>query len=234
MFIYFWGVYFVNVQSFNPLCLIYKVWGKYTFLISKILFFTVQVTASSLEDSGGGGCGQSQDIPWTPRTVPSRLVCFPLGNWSLLQESDSYEGQGAKCLDLKLSSTICCPHAFWWITEMSRVSVSLPINWVNSYPGRFVLRKRNDTWAWGPFALFLPEERGNCRGCNRHNQEKVFLTLGLINPSLLFVTQEAQGRRASYQWMKGHSMSLWFVAPVPTPLLPINGADTERTKLKHE
>ena len=33
--------YFVNIQSFNPLGLIYNIWVKYIFLITKTLFWVL-------------------------------------------------------------------------------------------------------------------------------------------------------------------------------------------------
>lgn len=55
-------------------------------------------------------------------------------------------------------------------------------------------------------SLSLPEIGGNCNGCNSYNQEKIFLTPGQMNSSLLFIRQEAQCEGGSYQWISAHSI----------------------------
>lgn len=83
----------------------------------------------------------------------------------------------------------------------------------------FLVYKLGETLAWricvekmkwytDMWSLFpsLPGKKGNCSGCNRHNQEKVFLTWEQINPSLFFIRWEAQCRRGGYQWIRAHSM----------------------------
>lgn len=60
-----------------------------------------------------------------------------------------------------------------------------------------------DMWSLSPS---LPGKKGNCSGCDRHDQEKVFLTWEQINPSLFFTRREAQCRRGGYQWVRAPSM----------------------------
>lgn len=143
MFIYFWGVYFVNIQSFNPPCLIYKVGGKeHWFFLNKENSEWSKYQLPSLADAEVRVTGSAWTGHQTP--CPSSRSALRGGalRWALQPLQNPSLSRGMRGLHLRLAPPLMGFLAFDESFTFPELQFPyLRLGWNNSYPKGICVEK---------------------------------------------------------------------------------------------